>query len=128
MSKKSVIDKHCRKRRGKNTRLTIPFNLMCLKCKYTLPKSKKLYANRLLSNETYLGVPIFLFEFPCPDCRINIVFKTDPKEGDYKPFSNCKIVNSIISEETFTASKPIDKVEIDELKNRILKKFENKNN
>ncbi|KCZ73808.1 hypothetical protein H311_05232, partial [Anncaliia algerae PRA109] len=65
MSKKSVIDKHCRKRRGKNTRLTIPFNLMCLKCKYTLPKSKKLYANRLLSNETYLGVPIFLFEFPC---------------------------------------------------------------
>ncbi|RVD91964.1 hypothetical protein TUBRATIS_15510 [Tubulinosema ratisbonensis] len=121
MSKKNIIKNYCRKRRGKNTRITIPFNLLCTECKYTLPKSKKIYVNRILSEETYLSVPIYLFEFPCYNCGKNIVFKTDPKAGDYKPFLNCKIVNNICENESFDKKINKSNLSIEELKEKELK-------
>lgn len=124
MSKKNIIQNFCRKRRGKNTRLTIPFNLLCINCKYTFPKSKKIYASRLLSDETYLGVEIFLFEFLCSSCGSKIVFKTDPKEGIYKPELNCKIIEGIYLEENENEIKKVNKnVDIEELKKRVMEKF-----
>lgn len=127
MSKKNVIKNFCRKRRGKNTRLTIPFNLLCTECKYTFPKNKKIYVNRLLAEETYLSVEIYLFEFPCFNCGCTIIFKTDPKVGDYKPYQNCKAIENEIKEENEMIKRVNKEINIEELKEKVKKYFENKN-
>ncbi|KAH3665540.1 hypothetical protein OGAPHI_003726 [Ogataea philodendri] len=71
-------------------RLMIPFSMKCLKCGEYIAKSKKFNAKKENSKEDYLGIRIFHFHFRCPQCYDDLVFRTDPKNGDFECVSGCK--------------------------------------
>lgn len=74
-----------------NVRLSIPFNMCCEACLEQIPVGKRYYATKATSSrEDYLGVEVYVFEFKCPECRLPIRFKTDPKSGVYICDYNCR--------------------------------------
>lgn len=103
MSKKRKLQKHieniARNERKKdasvcdrsNVRLSVPFNMCCKACSEQIPLGKRHYATKAVScTENYLGVEVYVFEFKCPECRLPIRFKTDPKNGAYVCDYNCR--------------------------------------
>ncbi|KAG7886458.1 hypothetical protein KL938_000111 [Ogataea parapolymorpha] len=71
-------------------RLMIPFSMKCLNCGEYIGKSKKFNAKKESTREDYLGIRIFNFHFRCPQCFSDLVFRTDPKNGDFECVSGCR--------------------------------------
>ncbi|ODV83820.1 hypothetical protein CANARDRAFT_190897, partial [[Candida] arabinofermentans NRRL YB-2248] len=71
-------------------RLMIPFSMRCLKCNEYISKSKKFNAKKEITTEMYLGIKVIQFHFKCPKCYNDLIFKTDPKNGDFTCVSGCK--------------------------------------
>lgn len=67
-----------------NIRMMFPFTFRCSSCKdFTYVGTKFNSRAEKLYEETYLGIVKWRFYAKCPTCKAPIVFKTDPKHGDY---------------------------------------------
>ncbi|GAW80574.1 hypothetical protein, conserved [Plasmodium gonderi] len=67
-----------------NIRMMYPFTLKCIKCKtFTYVGTKFNSRVEKLKDENYLNIPIWKFYGKCFECKNEIIFKTDPKNGDY---------------------------------------------
>ncbi|UKK01541.1 hypothetical protein MACK_002358 [Theileria orientalis] len=67
-----------------NIRMMFPFTFRCEACRdFTYVGTKFNSRVQRLDNETYLGIVKWRFFGKCPNCKHEIVFKTDPKNGDY---------------------------------------------
>ncbi|KAI1853758.1 hypothetical protein JX265_003908 [Neoarthrinium moseri] len=65
-------------------RLMAPFSMRCTTCGEYIYKGRKFNSRKETpENEKYLGIQIFRFYIRCTRCSAEIVFKTDPKNGDY---------------------------------------------
>ncbi|KOB60817.1 hypothetical protein PFHG_02600 [Plasmodium falciparum HB3] len=72
------------KKKLMNIRMMYPFTLKCNKCKtFTYVGTKFNSRVEKLKDETYLNIPIWKFYGKCQECKNEIIFKTDPKNGDY---------------------------------------------
>lgn len=94
LSQKKKILKRIEKKKNKqnkknsknfmNIRMMYPFTLRCSKCKsFTYVGTKFNSRVEKVKDEDYLKIPIWKFYGKCSECRNEIVFKTDPKNGDY---------------------------------------------
>lgn len=96
MAEKRKLLKKIEKRRNKeknknkpkknlmNIRMMYPFTLQCSKCKgFTYVGTKFNSRVEKIPDEHYLNMPIWRFYGKCSECRNEIIFKTDPKNGDY---------------------------------------------
>ncbi|CDU19333.1 CWC16 domain-containing protein, putative [Plasmodium yoelii] len=73
-----------KKKKFLNIRMMYPFTLKCSKCKaFTYVGTKFNSRVEKLKDETYLNIPIWKFYGKCSECRNELIFKTDPKNGDY---------------------------------------------
>ncbi|BAM41515.1 uncharacterized protein TOT_030000777 [Theileria orientalis strain Shintoku] len=67
-----------------NIRMMFPFTFRCEACRdFTYVGTKFNSRVQRLDNDTYLGIVKWRFFGKCPNCKHEIVFKTDPKNGDY---------------------------------------------
>eukprot|EP00920_Eleutheroschizon_duboscqi_P001936 GHVT01005022.1.p1 GENE.GHVT01005022.1~~GHVT01005022.1.p1 ORF type:complete len:242 (+),score=44.24 GHVT01005022.1:875-1600(+) len=67
-----------------NVRMMFPFTLCCASCKEFVYVGTKFNSRvEKVQGEDYLGIIIWRFYGRCPNCRAEIAFKTDPKNGDY---------------------------------------------
>ncbi|SBT79222.1 conserved protein, unknown function [Plasmodium malariae] len=72
------------KKKFLNIRMMYPFTLKCNKCKsFTYVGTKFNSRVEKLKDESYLNIPIWKFYGKCNECKNEIIFKTDPKNGDY---------------------------------------------
>ncbi|ANQ07816.1 Uncharacterized protein PCOAH_00021950 [Plasmodium coatneyi] len=83
--KKNKSNKYNRKKKHfLNIRMMYPFTLKCNKCKsFTYVGTKFNSRVEKLRDESYLNIPIWQFYGKCFECKNEIIFKTDPKNGDY---------------------------------------------
>ncbi|CAA9987795.1 conserved protein, unknown function [Plasmodium knowlesi strain H] len=83
--KKNKSNKYNRKKKHfLNIRMMYPFTLKCSKCKsFTYVGTKFNSRVEKLRDESYLNIPIWQFYGKCFECKNEIIFKTDPKNGDY---------------------------------------------
>lgn len=73
-----------------NVRLMIPFSMKCTHCNEYIAKSRKFNARKETTEKNYLGIKIIRFRIRCPRCYAELIFETDPKNGDYTCVENCK--------------------------------------
>uniref|UniRef100_A0A3B0N803 Splicing factor YJU2 n=1 Tax=Theileria annulata TaxID=5874 RepID=A0A3B0N803_THEAN len=67
-----------------NIRMMYPFTFRCESCRdFTYVGTKFNSRVQRLDNDTYLGIVKWRFFGKCPNCKHEIVFKTDPKNSDY---------------------------------------------
>ncbi|SBT34178.1 conserved protein, unknown function [Plasmodium ovale wallikeri] len=67
-----------------NIRMMYPFTLKCNKCKsFTYVGTKFNSRVEKVRDENYLNIPIWKFYGKCSECKNELIFKTDPKNGDY---------------------------------------------
>lgn len=72
------------KKKRLNIRMLYPFTIRCNGCEvYHYVGTKFNSKVEKVQNESYLGIPIWRFYGRCTQCGNTIVFKTDPKSGDY---------------------------------------------
>ncbi|KAF8819451.1 hypothetical protein IE077_004198 [Cardiosporidium cionae] len=65
-------------------RMMFPFTLSCSCCnEFTYVGTKFNSRVEKVQGDDYLGIAIWRFYGRCPNCRNEITFKTDPKNGDY---------------------------------------------
>ncbi|GAB66088.1 hypothetical protein PCYB_082490 [Plasmodium cynomolgi strain B] len=83
--KKNKSNKYNKKKKHfLNIRMMYPFTLKCNKCKsFTYVGTKFNSKVEKLRDESYLNIPIWQFYGKCFECKNEIIFKTDPKNGDY---------------------------------------------
>ncbi|KJP86236.1 hypothetical protein AK88_04130 [Plasmodium fragile] len=83
--KKNKSNKYNKKKKHfLNIRMMYPFTLKCNKCKsFTYVGTKFNSRVEKLRDESYLNIPIWQFYGKCFECKNEIIFKTDPKNGDY---------------------------------------------
>ncbi|KAH8584479.1 Yju2p cwf16-like Zn finger [Cryptosporidium sp. chipmunk genotype I] len=73
-----------RKKKLLNIRMLYPFTIRCNGCEvYHYVGTKFNSKVEKVQNESYLGIPIWRFYGRCTQCGNVIVFKTDPKSGEY---------------------------------------------
>lgn len=73
-----------RKKKLLNIRMLYPFTIRCNGCEiYHYVGTKFNSKVEKVQSESYLGIPIWRFYGRCTQCGNIIVFKTDPKSGDY---------------------------------------------
>ncbi|OII73051.1 uncharacterized protein cubi_02282 [Cryptosporidium ubiquitum] len=73
-----------RKKKLLNIRMLYPFTVRCNGCEvYHYVGTKFNSKVEKVQNESYLGIPIWRFYGRCTQCGNIIIFKTDPKSGDY---------------------------------------------
>ncbi|KAH8891317.1 mRNA splicing protein Yju2 [Thozetella sp. PMI_491] len=65
-------------------RLMAPFSMRCMTCGEYIYRGKKFNARKETPEERYLSIQIFRFYIRCPRCSGEIIFKTDPKNQDYR--------------------------------------------
>ncbi|KAF7683101.1 YJU2 splicing factor like protein [Astathelohania contejeani] len=79
-------------------RLSIPFTMACLNCNEYVVKNRKYFSRKeIIDDETYLGVEIYRFYITCVQCNSEMTFKTDPKDGDYKPEFGCRKIEKKVN-------------------------------
>ncbi|SOV14808.1 conserved protein, unknown function [Plasmodium sp. gorilla clade G2] len=84
IEKRKNRNKNKTKKKLMNIRMMYPFTLKCNKCKtFTYVGTKFNSRVEKLKDETYLNIPIWKFYGKCQECKNEIIFKTDPKNGDY---------------------------------------------
>ncbi|CRG99704.1 conserved protein, unknown function [Plasmodium relictum] len=84
IEKRKDKNKNKNKKKLLNIRMMYPFTLKCNKCKsFTYVGTKFNSRVEKLKDETYLNIPIWKFYGKCQECKNEIIFKTDPKNGDY---------------------------------------------
>lgn len=88
-------------------RLMVPFSMQCDSCKTYIYKSTKFNARKTQTKESYLGVPIFSFEFRCSGCSAPIEFRTDPESRDYKLVSGA---HTLAAADAMPAARPTRRV------------------
>ncbi|PHJ18668.1 coiled-coil domain containing related [Cystoisospora suis] len=67
-----------------NVRMMFPFTLQCASCREFVYVGTKFNSRvERVQGEDYLGIAKWRFYGRCPNCRGEICFKTDPKNGDY---------------------------------------------
>ncbi|CBZ49761.1 hypothetical protein NCLIV_002490 [Neospora caninum Liverpool] len=67
-----------------NVRMMFPFTLQCASCREFVYVGTKFNSRvERVQGEDYLGIVKWRFYGRCPNCRGEICFKTDPKNGDY---------------------------------------------
>ncbi|KEP62535.1 UNVERIFIED_CONTAM: hypothetical protein HHA_207400 [Hammondia hammondi] len=67
-----------------HVRMMFPFTLQCASCKEFVYVGTKFNSRvERVQGEDYLGIVKWRFYGRCPNCRGEICFKTDPKNGDY---------------------------------------------
>lgn len=72
------------KKKRLNIRMLYPFTIRCNGCEvYHYVGTKFNSKVEKVQNESYLGIPIWRFYGRCTQCGNTIIFKTDPKSGDY---------------------------------------------
>lgn len=97
-----------------SVRLMAPFSMKCLNCKEYIAASRKFNTRKETTDRDYLGVKIIRFSLRCPRCYAEMIFETDPKNGDYQCVSGCK--------KNYERSAPIkEKESIDEMIVRLEK-------
>lgn len=112
-NRKTKKDKNGRPK-PESVRLMAPFSMKCLECKEYIAQSRKFNARKTTTDRDYLGIKILKFSLRCPRCYGEMVFETDPKNGDYKCVSGCK--------KNYERSAAIKENEsIDEMINRLEK-------
>lgn len=89
-------------------RLMIPFTMKCTLCGNYIPKRRKFNARKEVAPETYLGAKIYRFHVNCPGCAGDVVFRTNPKDGDYLPDTNCAKVHVTGSATTVQVEAPAE--------------------
>lgn len=73
-----------KKKKFLNIRMLYPFTIRCNGCNvYHYVGTKFNSKVERVSNESYLEIPIWRFYGRCTQCGNTIVFKTNPKSGDY---------------------------------------------
>lgn len=87
------VSKPAGKAAAPKVRLMIPFTMKCTLCGNYIPKRRKFNARKEVAPETYLGAKIYRFHVNCPGCAGDIVFRTNPRDGDYLPDTNCAKVH-----------------------------------
>jgi hypothetical protein len=61
-----------------------PFSIKCLSCGEYIGKGRTFNSRKeVRRGENYLGIQIFHFSINCTRCSAPIVFRTDPKNGEY---------------------------------------------
>ncbi|KAF7457795.1 CWC16 protein [Cryptosporidium felis] len=108
--KKIKPRKNCgiRKKKFLNIRMLYPFTVKCDGCNlYHYVGTKFNSKVEKIQNESYLGIPIWRFYGRCTQCGNTIVFKTDPKSGNYVLESGAKH-NFIVSEKNLSRSDEND--------------------
>ncbi|CRG94209.1 conserved protein, unknown function [Plasmodium gallinaceum] len=84
IEKRKNKNKNKNKKKLLNIRMMYPFTLKCNKCNsFTYVGTKFNSRVEKLKDENYLNIPIWKFYGKCQDCKNEIIFKTDPKNGDY---------------------------------------------
>ncbi|KAL7069164.1 hypothetical protein ACR3K2_04210 [Cryptosporidium serpentis] len=77
--------KNGKKRKMLNIRMLYPFTVRCNGCGDYLYVGTKFNSKvEKVPNEDYLGIPIWRFHGRCTQCGNVIVFRTNPKNGDYE--------------------------------------------
>lgn len=100
-----------------NVRLMIPFSMKCTLCNEYVAKSRKFNARKETTEKHYLGIKIIRFRIRCPQCYAEMIFETDPKNGDYTCVENCK--------KNYERAKEIkEKETVDEMIARLEKEME----
>ncbi|CUV06581.1 unnamed protein product [Cryptosporidium hominis] len=73
-----------RKKKLLNIRMLYPFTIRCNGCEvYHYVGTKFNSKVEKVQSDSYLGIPIWRFYGRCTQCGNEIVFRTDPKSGDY---------------------------------------------
>ncbi|KAJ1613169.1 Yju2p/cwf16-like Zn finger-containing protein [Cryptosporidium canis] len=73
-----------KKKKFLNIRMLYPFTIRCNVCGFYHYVGTKFNSKvERVQNESYLGIPIWRFYGRCTQCGNIIIFKTDPKSGDY---------------------------------------------
>jgi hypothetical protein len=89
-SKVSFSTKKKKGSKVQSVRLMAPFSMKCLNCNEYIAQSRKFNARKETTGRDYLGIKIIEFEVRCPRCYAELVFETDPKNGDYACVKGCK--------------------------------------
>lgn len=76
--------------KAQSVRLMAPFSMKCLKCNEYIAQSRKFNARKETTDRDYLGIKIIRFNVRCPRCYSELIFETDPKNGDYQCLNGCK--------------------------------------
>ena len=82
---KPVITSDLRvRKRLMNVRMMFPFTFNCGSCReFTYVGTKFNSRVEKIEEDEYLGISKWRFFARCPNCRNEIIFKTDPKNADY---------------------------------------------
>lgn len=81
---------HKKKSNVSSVRLMAPFSMKCLNCNEYISASRKFNARKETTDRDYLGIKIIRFNIRCPRCYAELIYETDPKNGDYQCIKGCK--------------------------------------
>lgn len=79
-----------KKSKVESIRLMTPFSIKCLNCNEYIAQSRKFNARKEITDRDYLGIKIKRFHIRCPRCYAELIYETDPKNGDYQCIKGCK--------------------------------------